>query len=99
MIGDRSDPTGDWSANRYSKLPLVKKFKLKTFPNNRLRSIAPKSSMTGGCYLSDTGIDLLQRMLAYNPENRISAARPSVRPAALCAPARPPNTPAAAAHA
>ena len=40
---------------------------------NKLRYLIPQSSMFNGPYLSDVGLDLLSKMLEFNPENRISA--------------------------
>ena len=42
--------------------------------HSTLRSKFPKMNLSGGPTLSDTGFDLLSRLLALNPRARISAA-------------------------
>ncbi|AQK72400.1 hypothetical protein ZEAMMB73_Zm00001d017128 [Zea mays] len=56
-----------------SKLPGFKGNFVKR-PYNRLRDKFPAVSFTGGLTLSEAGFDLLNRLLAYDPEKRISAA-------------------------
>jgi len=55
-------------------LPHAKKWDFfKKIHPCRLRDKLPRSSYTGDAYLSDTGYDLLIRMLNYNPDKRITA--------------------------
>ncbi|CAO2046475.1 unnamed protein product [Urochloa humidicola] len=56
----------------YSKLPGAKGKFVKQ-PYNRLRDKFPRVSFTGGLTLSESGFDLLNRLLTYDPEKRISA--------------------------
>uniref|UniRef100_A0ACD5ZGD4 Uncharacterized protein n=1 Tax=Avena sativa TaxID=4498 RepID=A0ACD5ZGD4_AVESA len=56
----------------YSKLPGAKA-KFPKQPYNKLREKFPAVSFTGGLTLSEAGFDLLNRMLTYDPETRISA--------------------------
>lgn len=56
----------------YSKLPGARA-KFAKQPYNRLREKFPAVSFTGGLTLSEAGFDLLNRMLTYDPETRISA--------------------------
>ncbi|KAF8693690.1 hypothetical protein HU200_039106 [Digitaria exilis] len=56
----------------YSKLP-GSKGKFVKQPYNRLRDKFPAVSFTGGLTLSEAGFDLLNRLLTYDPEKRISA--------------------------
>nr|WNT93103.1 CDKG1-1 protein [Phyllostachys edulis] len=56
----------------YSKLPGASvKFVKQQY--NRLRDKFPAASFTGGAILSEAGFDLLNRLLTYDPEKRISA--------------------------
>ncbi|KAJ1279507.1 hypothetical protein BS78_04G161900 [Paspalum vaginatum] len=56
----------------YSKLPGAKgKFVKQSY--NRLRDKFPAVSFTGGLTLSEAGFDLLNRLLTYDPDKRISA--------------------------
>ncbi|WVZ75022.1 hypothetical protein U9M48_023126 [Paspalum notatum var. saurae] len=56
----------------YSKLPGAKgKFAKQSY--NRLRDKFPAVSFTGGLTLSEAGFDLLNRLLTYDPDKRISA--------------------------
>lgn len=50
----------------YKEMPLVKKLTFPEFPYNTLRS-------RFGPYLTDSGFDLLMRLLTYDPARRISA--------------------------
>jgi cell division cycle 2-like protein len=50
----------------YSKLPFVKKFAWKVYPKNKLPELFSNA-------VSPLGIDLLSRLLTYDPEQRISA--------------------------
>eukprot|EP00366_Plasmodium_knowlesi_P000737 XP_002258234.1 cdc2-related protein kinase 1, putative [Plasmodium knowlesi strain H] len=53
---------------------LFKKKKIK-MNVNKIRSHFPNvANQFSGLYLSDTGLDLLQQLLHFNPKNRISAA-------------------------
>ncbi|CAD6250423.1 unnamed protein product [Miscanthus lutarioriparius] len=56
----------------FSKLPGAKGNFIKR-PYNRLRDKFPAVSFTGGLTLSEAGFDLLNRLLTYDPEKRISA--------------------------
>ncbi|CAN6238558.1 unnamed protein product [Urochloa humidicola] len=56
----------------YSKLTGAKGKFVKQ-PYNRLRDKFPRVSFTGGLTLSEAGFDLLNRLLTYDPEKRISA--------------------------
>ncbi|KAE8793570.1 Cyclin-dependent kinase G-1 [Hordeum vulgare] len=56
----------------YSKLPGARA-KFAKQPYNKLREKFPAVSFTGGLTLSEAGFDLLNRMLTYDPETRISA--------------------------
>uniref|UniRef100_A0ACD5Z4J5 Uncharacterized protein n=1 Tax=Avena sativa TaxID=4498 RepID=A0ACD5Z4J5_AVESA len=56
----------------YTKLPGAKA-KFPKQPYNKLREKFPAVSFTGGLTLSEAGFDLLNRMLTYDPEMRISA--------------------------
>ncbi|KQK00216.1 cyclin-dependent kinase G-1 [Brachypodium distachyon] len=56
----------------YSKLPGARA-KFPKQPYNKLREKFPAVSFTGGLTLSEAGFDLLNRMLTYDPETRISA--------------------------
>ncbi|CRG93209.1 cdc2-related protein kinase 1, putative [Plasmodium gallinaceum] len=53
---------------------LFRKKKIKMNVNN-IRSYFPNvANQFSGLYLSDSGVDLLQKLLHFNPKNRISAA-------------------------
>nr|WNT93106.1 CDKG2-2 protein [Phyllostachys edulis] len=56
----------------YAKLPGVKVNFVKQ-PYNRLREKFPAASFSGRPLLSEAGFDLLNRLLTYDPEKRISA--------------------------
>ncbi|KAI3877597.1 hypothetical protein MKX03_037730 [Papaver bracteatum] len=56
----------------FSKLPGVKVNFLK-HPYNLLRKKFPATSFTGSPILSDSGFDLLNKLLTYDPEKRITA--------------------------
>uniref|UniRef100_A0A061R3Y5 Cell division cycle 2-like n=1 Tax=Tetraselmis sp. GSL018 TaxID=582737 RepID=A0A061R3Y5_9CHLO len=57
----------------FSKLPVASKLNLSGFSQyNNLRSKFPKAAFSGGPCLSDSGFDLLNRMLTYDPQKRIS---------------------------
>jgi cell division cycle 2-like protein len=61
-----------WSG--FSQLRDAKKAQWRVYSQGRLREILPSTAYSGGgSYLSDLGFDLLQRMLCYDPERRISA--------------------------
>ncbi|KAK1617982.1 hypothetical protein QYE76_023499 [Lolium multiflorum] len=68
MLGTPNE--GIWPG--YSKLPGAKA-KFPKQPYNKLREKFPAVSFTGGLTLSEAGFDLLNRMLTYDPEMRISA--------------------------
>ncbi|XP_047082659.1 cyclin-dependent kinase G-1-like [Lolium rigidum] len=68
MLGTPNE--GIWPG--YSKLPGAKA-KFPKQPYNKLREKFPAVSFTGGLTLSEAGFDLLNRMLTYDPETRISA--------------------------
>ncbi|KAF6161391.1 hypothetical protein GIB67_009270 [Kingdonia uniflora] len=57
----------------FSKLPGVKVNFVKQ-PYNLLRKKFPATSFTGSPILSDAGFDLLNKLLTYDPEKRITAA-------------------------
>ncbi|XP_040377320.1 cyclin-dependent kinase G-1 [Oryza brachyantha] len=57
----------------YSKLPGATAVKFGKQTHNRLRDKFRAVSFTGGPMLSEAGFDLLNRLLAYDPEKRISA--------------------------
>ncbi|KAG8471231.1 hypothetical protein KFE25_009652 [Diacronema lutheri] len=58
----------------YSQLPNVQKGRWRTYPYNRLRDTFCKPSFAGGpAPLTDRGLELLNAMLTYDPERRISA--------------------------
>ncbi|KAI5352046.1 hypothetical protein L3X38_004937 [Prunus dulcis] len=57
----------------YSKLPGVKVNFVK-HPYNLLRKKFPATSFTGSPVLSDAGFNLLNKLLTYDPEERITAA-------------------------
>ncbi|XP_024634107.1 cyclin-dependent kinase G-2 isoform X1 [Medicago truncatula] len=56
----------------FSKLPLVKVNYVKQ-QYNLLRKKFPATSFTGSPVLSDSGFDLLSKLLTYDPEKRITA--------------------------
>ncbi|XP_017221850.1 cyclin-dependent kinase G-2 [Daucus carota subsp. sativus] len=56
----------------FSKLPGVKVKNVKQ-PYNLLRKKFPATSFTGSPVLSDAGFDLLNKLLTYDPEKRITA--------------------------
>ncbi|WJX33478.1 cyclin-dependent kinase [Trifolium repens] len=56
----------------FSKLPQVKANYVK-HQYNLLRKKFPATSFTGSPVLSDSGLDLLNKLLTYDPEKRISA--------------------------
>ncbi|CAH2065931.1 unnamed protein product [Thlaspi arvense] len=60
----------------FSKLPGVKvnfvKHQLSSFRYNLLRKKFPATSFTGSPVLSDAGFDLLNKLLTYDPERRIT---------------------------
>ncbi|GAB2289409.1 hypothetical protein Dimus_023718 [Dionaea muscipula] len=56
----------------YSQLPGLK-VNFVQQPYNMLHKKFPRTSFTGSPVLSDTGLDLLSKLLAYDPEKRISA--------------------------
>ncbi|XP_050222887.1 cyclin-dependent kinase G-2 [Mercurialis annua] len=55
----------------FSKLPGAKANFIKQ-PYNFLRKKFPATSFTGAPYLSDLGLDLLTRLLTYDPEKRLT---------------------------
>uniref|UniRef100_A0A7S3V0A9 Cyclin-dependent kinase 2 homolog n=1 Tax=Aplanochytrium stocchinoi TaxID=215587 RepID=A0A7S3V0A9_9STRA len=59
-----------------SKLKLFSKFERSTGKQKRsmLDSLFPRSTVTGGPYLSPVGVDLLGKMLTLDPATRITAA-------------------------
>ncbi|KAG6471908.1 cyclin-dependent kinase G-2-like isoform X1 [Zingiber officinale] len=56
----------------FAKLPGVKVNFVKQ-PYNKLREKFPPTSFIGGPTLSEAGFDLLNRLLTYNPDKRITA--------------------------
>eukprot|EP00301_Raphidiophrys_heterophryoidea_P005901 c12427_g3_i1.p2 GENE.c12427_g3_i1~~c12427_g3_i1.p2 ORF type:complete len:287 (-),score=66.51 c12427_g3_i1:121-981(-) len=70
-LGTPTDET--WPGFR--TLPHAKKIRWHQYAGSNLREKFPVRSVSGsGSYLSDSGYDLLTRMLRYNPEERITAA-------------------------
>jgi len=60
---------------QYSSLPNVKNIKFATQPYNNLRKKFPATSFVSGQpVLSESGFDLLNKLLTFDPEKRISAA-------------------------
>jgi len=57
----------------FNKLPTVKKVKFAEQKFNNLRNKFPPVNTAGGPALSDEGFDLLNKLLTYDPEKRISA--------------------------
>mmetsp|Transcript_11404 Transcript_11404/g.21891 ORF Transcript_11404/g.21891 Transcript_11404/m.21891 type:complete len:132 (-) Transcript_11404:519-914(-) len=57
----------------FKTLPHTTKFNWPKNKRSRLREKFPKQNFGGGFYLDDLGYDLLSRMLAYDPDKRISA--------------------------
>lgn len=71
IIKTMGSPTDEnWPGLR--QLPNYPKVKFGKFPC-RLRELFPATSFTGGPTLTDKGYDLLTRLLAYDPEQRITA--------------------------
>ncbi|KAK9668874.1 hypothetical protein RND81_13G093200 [Saponaria officinalis] len=68
MLGTPNDDI--WPG--YSKLP-GSKVKYVHQPDNKLRKLFPRAFFTGSPVLSDLGLDLLSRLLTYDPEERITA--------------------------
>lgn len=60
-----------WKA--YPTLPNVKKVNFVKQPYNNLRSKFPATAFGGRPALSEAGFDLLNKMLTYDPEKRITA--------------------------
>ena len=59
----------------FSRMKLVRKAKFKKYPYSQLRKAFPKFSFSAGqVTLSDSGFDLLERMLCYDPAKRITAS-------------------------
>ncbi|KAL9239352.1 hypothetical protein vseg_013685 [Gypsophila vaccaria] len=56
----------------YSKLP-GSKLKYVNQPHNQLHKLFPRALFTGSQVLSDSGLDLLSRLLTCDPEKRITA--------------------------
>ncbi|XP_021759372.1 cyclin-dependent kinase G-2-like isoform X2 [Chenopodium quinoa] len=57
---------------KYSQLPGIKANFVQQ-PYNQLHKKFPRASFTGSPALSDSGLDLLSRLLTYDPEMRITA--------------------------
>ncbi|XP_031372286.1 cyclin-dependent kinase 10-like [Punica granatum] len=57
----------------FSKLPGTAKAKFVKHPYNNLRKKFPATSFTGSTVLSESGFDLLNQLLTYDPEKRITA--------------------------
>jgi cell division cycle 2-like protein len=56
----------------FVNLPSVRKIKFPHQPYNNLRKKFPKISPNGGVTLSDAGFDLLNKLLAYDPDRRMT---------------------------
>ncbi|KAK9690032.1 hypothetical protein RND81_09G099800 [Saponaria officinalis] len=56
----------------YSKSPSSK-LKYVNQPHNQLHKLFPRAFFTGSLVLSDSGLDLLSRLLTYDPEKRITS--------------------------
>ena len=57
----------------WTQLPNAKKINFKKYTQCKLREKFPKASFIDDVYLNDLGIDLMKKMLAYNPSKRITA--------------------------
>lgn len=58
----------------FAELDYAKTYSFTKVMPSRLRESFPVHSYIGGNVLSDTGFDLMRRLLCYNPEERITAA-------------------------
>jgi len=58
----------------YSELPNAKNVRWRNYPYNRLKDTFRVPKFAGGPMLTDNGLDLLNRMLCYDPSRRITAA-------------------------
>ena len=73
-VPDREPITRSWP--EFGNIIASKDFAIRNQPIRRLREKIPPLSpplMIQGAYLTDIGMDLLERMLTLNPANRISA--------------------------
>ena len=57
----------------HTELHYFKKVKLRPQPFNRLKDRFKRTSFTSATALSESGLDLMQRMLTYDAEKRITA--------------------------
>lgn len=57
----------------FSKLPLADKLGARLPTRSKMRELFPIASFAGGICLSDTGFDLISRLLCADPRQRISA--------------------------
>lgn len=69
---EEGDPTQPRYWKGYRDLPGMKALRLKPSPG-KLRQKFPTVNLATGDGLSEAGYDLLQRLLAYDPANRLSA--------------------------
>jgi cell division cycle 2-like protein len=70
LLGTPTEET--W--NNWTQLPNAKKINFKKYTQCKLREKFPKASFTDDIYLTDLGIDLMKKLLAYNPSKRITAS-------------------------
>jgi len=64
--------TSDWPG--WKDLKFAAFFEGRNYTVNTFYEIFAGLSFTGGVYLSDEGIDLLEQMFIYDPSKRITAA-------------------------
>ena len=57
----------------FSSLPHASKVSWKAPSRSKLRDVLPATSFSGGATISDSGFDLLSKLLAYDPKQRINA--------------------------
>ena len=77
VLGTPTDET--WPG--FSEMKMCKKVKFKYHPGSKLRSMFPKFAFTGGqATLSNTGFDLLEGMLSYDPGRRLTARQAAEHP-------------------
>jgi len=57
----------------FSALPLADKVSWRASSKSKLRELFPSTSFTGGVTMSESGFDLLTRLLTFDPKKRITA--------------------------